>query len=120
MVQHGRRAESRLRVRLPARLITHHGEWAVVLVDLSQNGASVQCAHLDTHRGEAVLQWCGFEAFGAIRWCRSGYGGLAFFDPIPARWLIATRDHDDAERLPGERELARRVAHEWATGQRRV
>lgn len=120
MDQRGRRTESRLRVRLPARLITHHGEWAVVLVDLSQNGASVQCANLVSQRGDAVLQWSGFEAFGAIRWCRSGYGGLAFFDPIRPGWLIATRDLDDAERLPGERELVRRVAHEWATGQRRV
>lgn len=120
MVERGRRAESRLRVRLPARLITHHGEWSVVLVDLSQNGASVHCANLVVQGGDAVLQWGGFEAFGAIRWCRSGLGGIAFFEPIPPHWLIATRDHDDAERLPGERELARRMAHEWATGRRRV
>lgn len=120
MAQHGKRSESRLRVRLPARLISHHGEYNVVLRDLSQHGASIERAGLPQQSGDAVLIWGKYEGFGKVKWSRDGRCGILFYDEIPPKWLIATRDLDDAEHLPEDRELHRQAAGAWVAGRSRI
>ena len=72
----GRRRDARLRLGVPAQLITLHGQYSASLCDLSQSGAHVR-AKGDLFRGEdAVLQWLGFEAFGKLVWAANGEGGL--------------------------------------------
>ena len=120
MALHGKRLASRLRTRLPARLVTLDGEYRVILLDLSCTGASVRRDGLLFEAGNAILQWMGHEAFCIARWNQAGQCGLAFDQPIPLEWVLATRDHDATERLPDDAELERHRAREWVTGVARI
>lgn len=112
----GRRARSRLRVRLPAKIITLHGEQTVILADLGYFGARITNGDPPREGAEVILQWGRFEAFGRVSWSANGAFGIAFFDALPADVLIATRDMDDNDRAPSEREQARNFARAWASG----
>jgi hypothetical protein len=119
----GRREHSRLRVRLPARLTTLDGTTRAVLTDLSFGGAKLE-VKCDVRPGqEAVLNWHTFEAFGTVSWVHDGMCGLHFDEYLDGKVLIATRDLDDAEHLPNDREMLRDtmrgVARDWVSGVRR-
>jgi hypothetical protein len=120
MAHHGKRLASRLKTRLPARLITLDGEFRVILLDLSRTGASVRRDGLRFASGEAILQWMGFETFCIARWNALNQCGLQFDQPIPNEWVLATRQHDATERLPDDEELVRRRAREWVAGLARI
>jgi hypothetical protein len=113
----GKRAESRLRVRLPARLIALDFNLSVILCDLSRYGGRVERSGMPLKCCDVVLTWHECEAFGRILWSHSGESGIGFYDPIPLEWLIATRDLDGNAHLRDDRELNRRHAHEWVKGQ---
>ncbi len=116
----GRRRSSRLRVRLPARIVTRTETRHVILSDVSSGGARI-IAGRDLSPGlEAVLEWGRFEAFGEVVWCDGERSGMRFLDPLDERILIATRDLDDAARLPRDSDLVRRVAQGWAEGSARL
>jgi hypothetical protein len=116
----GKRGQPRLRVRLPARLITLNGEFRVVLCDLSTGGARVGKPGLVLDGGQAVLLWESFEAFCAVAWCRGGLVGVRFEDPIPNDWVLVTRELDSNSNLPPDAELDRRAARDWVLGQARI
>ena len=116
----GKRAQPRLRVRLPAKLITLSGEFRLVLCDLSTGGARVGKPGLVLEGGQAVLQWDRFEAFCIVAWSRSGLVGVRFEEAIPKAWIIATRELDNIAHLPDDNELQRRAARDWVTGQARI
>lgn len=116
----GKRAESRLRVRLPARLITLDCNLEVILCDLSKSGARIEYPGAPLRSRDAVLTWRDFEAFGRILWSHSGESGIGFYDPIALEWLIATREVGDADILTDQRKLARHHALAWVKGQTRV
>ena len=99
-VQRGRRNRSRLRVRLPAKLETRTETSRVILVDLSTTGARVLSENLPKVGTEAVLHWDKYEAFGEVVWAEGVHGGIAFFDPLTEQDVLATRELDDAARLP--------------------
>jgi hypothetical protein len=112
----GRREHSRLRVRLPARLTTLDGKASAVLTDLSFGGAKLLTNCILRPGQQAVLDWDRFEAFGTISWVREGMCGLRFDEFLEGKALIATRDLNDAEHLPSERELARGAARDFVRG----
>jgi PilZ domain len=116
----GNRSESRLRVRLPARLMTLDFSACVTLCDLSQHGAKIERPDLPTKHCDVLLKWLEYEAFGRIKWGRTSECGIRFYDPIPMRWLVATRDRAEVEGLPDRRELDRRYAQAWVKGQIRL
>jgi hypothetical protein len=78
----GKRAESRLRVRLPARLVAMDFTLPVILLDLSRYGARIQRAGTPLKCCDVVLTWREFEAFGRIIWSHSSEVGIGFYDPI--------------------------------------
>ena len=119
-VQRGRRNRSRLRVRLPAKLETRTETSRVILVDLSTTGARVLSENLPKVGTEAVLHWDKYEAFGEVVWAEGVHGGIAFFDPLTEQDVLATRDLDDAARLPQDRELLRQAARHWVEGTTRL
>jgi hypothetical protein len=116
----GKRSESRLRVRLPARLIGLDFNYSVILSDLSEFGARVELQGEPLPECDVVLTWHEYEGFGRIRWSHSGETGIGFYDPIPRNWLIATRDLDSVNRLGSNRDLDRRHAREWVMGKTRI
>lgn len=116
----GRRKRSRLRVRLPARLVTRCDTQSVVLCDLSLHGAQVTTKNPLKLGSEAVLEWSGFEAFGEVVWCSGDRCGLSFFDDITPQMLLDTRDLDTVAHLPRDRDMARQTARQWVEGQGRL
>jgi hypothetical protein len=120
MIERGRREQSRLRVRLPCRLITRGGDLKAVLVDLSCTGARVQAGTLACERGDAVLQWFGMEAFGQLVWARSGFCGLQFYDPLGDGMLLKSRDLNETDCRADDHRIARDAARDWVSGMRRV
>lgn len=113
----GRRREGRLRVRLDARLITLDGSCRAVLADVSANGARIVGGTCGLRPGqEAVLQWGDQEAFGVVVWAGHGQIGLCFYDPLDAKTVAATRQLDERQRLPDDRELIRRSALGFVQG----
>jgi hypothetical protein len=108
-----RRAHSRLRLGIPARLLSLDGQQWVTLVDLSQSGARVVLAGPATVSG-GLLRWLGFEAFGDPAWQLGDELALRFDEPIDPAWLLETR-----QRAPLELDRARhvrRAAREWVSG----
>lgn len=117
---HDARTESRLRVVLPAVLITRDGTRRVVLEDLSGAGARIR-GDLPYRTGEdVVLQWVRFEALGIVWWSEEGDCGIRFRDPVPAADLLATRDLAEQARAPTERDLVRRTAAAFVSGRMRL
>ena len=114
----GRRRHSRLRVHLPARLITLDGTLHVTLLDLSFRGAKLVIGPSTLRRGDnGVLTWGSFEAFCAVAWTRSQSCGLDFDAPLKPDILIATRDLADATpRI----DTSRVAARSWVTGDSRL
>jgi hypothetical protein len=119
-IEAGRRSHSRLRVRLPARLMTVADVRDVFLFDLGQFGAKVRIKEQIAAGTQAMLFWAGHEAFGAIAWVRDGYCGIAFEECLPAKVLIATRDLDDVAHMHRADDLDRRAAQVWTEGGSRV
>lgn len=116
----GRRASSRLRVRLAAQITTRTQTQRAVLVDLSVSGACLVLRGDLVPGREAVLEWGQFEAFGEIVWRRSDRCGLTFFEPLAPTVIFATRDLDEVAHLPQDRELVRQVAQGWVEGRTRL
>ena len=114
----GRRRHSRLRVHLPARLITLEGTLPMTLLDLSFRGAKVVLGSTILRRGaSAVLTWGAFEAFCSVAWTRGESCGLDFDTPLKPQVLIATRDLADASPKVDSNRVA---AQSWVTGQARL
>ena len=88
----------------------------MILVDVSTTGARVLVEDLPRIGTEAVLYWDKYEAFGEVVWAEGVHCGIAFFDPIAEQDVLATRELDDAARLPQDKELLRRAARHWVEG----
>ena len=110
----GRRRHSRLRLCLPARLITLDGTLPATLLDLSFRGAKVLASFAGLRPGSnAVLTWCEFEAFCKVAWLKDDLFGLDFDVPLRPKVLIATRDLADAAPRVDAGRLA---ARDWVAG----
>ncbi len=114
----GRRRDSRLRVGVPAQLITLHGQFTASLADLSQSGAHIRTKGRLVRGDEAVVTWLGFEAFGTIVWAASGEGGLEFDEFLPEAILIQTRQQVDQGIAPNAEQAAYDGARSWYMGYR--
>ncbi len=114
----GRREHSRLRVRLPARLTTLDGTSSAILTDLSFGGAKLAAKCPLRPGQQAVLNWHTFEAFGTVSWVHDGMCGMHFDEYLAGKVLIETRDLDDADHLPSDRDLTRGAAREFVKGRR--
>ena len=82
----------RLQVRRPARSCTEANERAVVLCDLSLNGAKIATDEALAPGIEIAVLADGFAPLaGRVRWCRDGNAGIEFNVPLPidtlASWL---------------------------------
>jgi hypothetical protein len=109
-----RRAYSRLRLGIPARLLTLEGQKAVTLVDLSQSGARILLDGPSRVNGGGMLRWLGYEAFGDVAWQFGEDLALQFDQSVDLSWLVETRQRAPVE-LDRDRHI-RRAAREFVTG----
>lgn len=110
-----RRAHSRLRLGIPARLLSLEGQQAVTLVDLSQSGARIVLGAPGRVSG-GLLRWLDYEAFGDPVWQVGEELALHFDEPIDPAWLIETRHRAPVELDRGLQ--TKRAAREWVSGAR--
>ncbi|MGN3975269.1 PilZ domain-containing protein [Tsuneonella sp. SYSU-LHT278] len=90
-IQIGRRSHARVRVGLPAQLITASRVQLAVIEDLSVSGAQVTLSK--PHPFEtATLQWLDYNRPVELVWQPSKSGGVRFLADIPMEWVDATRD----------------------------
>lgn len=85
------RNHPRLRVRIPARLISLDGFLPATILDLSHKGARLRTFRPVSFR-EAAVQWLDYEAFGRVAWQRQDICGITFEDQLPVRCLMDTRN----------------------------
>ena len=112
----GRRAAPRLRVSLPARLISVEGNQPCVLMNLSRSGAQV--AVLDAIRvGEGAVLQCGsLEVFGDVIRSDFGLNAIRFEDEISDRQVLDIRHYHETFEERERRSLID-TARKWVTGE---
>jgi hypothetical protein len=107
-----RRGKARLRLGIPASVLTVHGRSRIMLLDLSETGARLE--YEGETIGHGVLEWLGYEAFATVVRQSGGELGLRFDEPIAQDCVLDTRGWLPAIQQ-GEDELTR-FAREWVDG----
>jgi hypothetical protein len=118
MPQTGRRKAGRLRVELPAQLLTLDGHPKANLCDISRSGARLRISHPLKIGDDVVINWLNFEGFGHVVWVKDEFAGVEFYDPIDEDILLKTREIIDYGLDPGEEGAAREAARNWYLGYR--
>lgn len=100
----GRRGDPRLRLTLPAELITLNGQGAAQIENLSLSGARV-ATHLALNPGSScLLRWLDQEVFAIVKWARNNRCGLIFDEHLSEDTLLRTRNMEaQAQRVEEER-----------------
>ncbi len=107
-----RRGKARLRVGIPAHLVTVHGRIRVTLLDLSETGARLR---YEGHAiNDGVLEWLGYEAFGAVVRRTVDEIGLRFDEPIGQNCVLDTRECLPA--MSSSEDELEVFAREWVRG----
>lgn len=111
----GRRSAPRLRVSLPARLISIEGNQPCVLMNLSRSGAQV--AVLDAIRvGEGAVLRCGsLEVFGDVIRSDFGLNALRFEEELTDAQVLDIRHYYETFEERERRSLID-TARKWVTG----
>lgn len=107
-----RRGKARLRLGIPADLLTVHGRAGVTLLDLSESGARLR--YEGERISDGVLEWLGFEAFGSIVRHANGELGLRFDEPVTQDCVLDTRDL--LPTVPQDEDEVRNFARAWVSG----
>ena len=112
----GRRADARVRLHIPARLVLLSGTQQCLLEDLSVTGAAIIPQDGLPALGISAILMCeNVEAFGVIRWARHGRCGLMFDEKLPLEQVVSLRRIADSfESNERERNLER--ARAWVQG----
>lgn len=111
----GRRAAARLRLALPAKLVTICETRTCVVSNLSQTGAQIGLERPLALGDAAFLQCGGIDQFGTIVRCRRGVNALHFEAPLTHDQVLAIRDFaDNSDAL--ERQSLRQMARDWIAG----
>lgn len=116
--QIGRRRDSRLRVVMPATLVTIMGTHRVKLCDISQSGAHVRADEVLHRTGDAVLSWLHYEVFGRIVWASNTQAGIEFDQLLSPEALFTTRDIVDFQLAPDEEREHYELTRAWYQGYR--
>jgi hypothetical protein len=108
-----RRGKSRLRLGIPAALLSVDGRAAISLLDLSESGARILLPG-DAPVSCGFLRWMDYEAFASVSWRDGRQAGLRFEEPIERDWLLDTREWLPA--LANAGDDVRRYAKAWVRG----
>jgi hypothetical protein len=116
----GRRAAARLRLSIPARMLTIHGIHDCILLDLSRTGARIALTMPLQVGADGFLKVGPVEAFGqTVRrdgGCGGGINGIKFDEPLAQTDVLAVRHHAETFRVR-ERDSLRDQVRRWVTGE---
>lgn len=115
----GRRNAPRLRLSIPASLISLYDRRRCILIDLSCTGAQIGLEQPIREGEGAVLQVAGIEPFGeVVRGSMGAYGGvngLAFDPPISEEEVLSVRAYSERYEKDELRALRSEV-RKWVMG----
>lgn len=117
----GRRAAARLRLSIPARLITVYATQNCILLDLSQTGARIGLAEPMAVGAGGFVMVGALEVFGEAVRRMLGHGGgvngIVFDQPLSHADVLAVRRHAETfQRL--QREGLRDQVRRWVAGEK--
>lgn len=116
----GRRASARLRVAIPARLVSIYSTQNCILLDISRNGARLALANPVAEHQSGVVEVARLELFGAIvraeRGAEGGANAMAFEDPITEAEVLAVRRFAEGFEMR-ERLALRDLVRRWVAGE---
>jgi len=117
----GRRAAARLRLSIPARLLTIQGIHDCILLDLSRTGARIGLAKPLPVGTDGFIKVGPVEVFGEVVRHEIGRGGginaVRFDDHLAPDDVLAVRHHAETFRLR-EREHLLDQVRRWVTGEK--
>lgn len=111
----GRRSAPRLRLILPARLISIEGDQPCILMNLSRSGAQVAVIHPLRSGEAAVLRCAGIDVFGDVIRTDFGLNAIRFEQELRDADVLAVRHHYDTFEDSQRRSLIE-TARKWVTG----
>lgn len=109
LASHGRRASPRLRLNLPAQLITLDSRGPALLENISATGARIASRLVVRPGSSCVVRIAGLELFADITWAISDRCGILFESPLTEQQLLTLRELNG---LPVKNEKTARK--EWA------
>lgn len=111
----GRRASPRLRLQLPAELVTLDGRDRAVLENVSATGARVLSNLMLRPGACCILRLPGLELFADVTWCMHGRLGLIFEQSLSQDQLLALRNLNPTD-LSNERAASKDWARAFVNG----
>jgi len=117
--QTGRRADARLRLQLPAELVTLDGPTKCRLENLSSRGARITLGMPLRIGSCGFLRCAGIEMFGTVVWFDADHCGLRFDGALSRETLFTIRRM--AETFAAEERKRNSAAiHDWVAGRSRI
>ncbi len=115
----GRRGAPRLRLSIPARLVTLTDTRRCILVNLSRTGARIGLPEPLHKRAEVILAVAGIDQFGWVVGCEMGHkggsNGIKFEKPLTDDHVLAMRDYS-ASFQDHEKRALLQEARDWVGG----
>lgn len=111
----GRRSAPRLRLTIPAQLVTVSGTRRCVLLDVSRTGAQIGLANPMAVGDAGFLRFAELEVFGCVIRDGRGLNGLEFDVPLTDAEVLATRVYAENYEMDERRALLAE-ARAWVTG----
>jgi hypothetical protein len=112
----GRRAAARLRLSIPARLVTLADTRRCILVDISRTGAQISLAKPLAEGEAAFLRFAATEVFVGVVRAAKGLNGLEFDGELSDADILAVRRYAENYEA-GERRALMEEARAWVTGE---
>lgn len=91
----GRRKHARLRLRLPARLVTTQSSSPATILNLAEHGVGINTDAFLKVGFDVVLKFMGLELFCQVVWARQGFAGLRFDATIGHEIILLLREVGD-------------------------
>ena len=111
----GRRSAPRLRLSIPARLVSLSETRRFVLLDVSRTGAQISLPKPLAVGEAAFLSFAGFEVFVSVMRAGNGHNGLEFDIEMSDADILATRQYAESYEADERRALMEEV-RAWVTG----
>lgn len=111
----GRRGNPRLRLQLPAQLITLDGQGPAILENVSATGARIRTSLTLRPGGSCILRLPSLELLADVAWCAGDRCGLTLERELTQQELVAMRNLD-LRTLPSERDTTKDWARNFVNG----
>lgn len=111
----GRRGAARLRLAVPAKIVTVCETRPCVLLDLSRTGARISLPQSLPEGEGGFLRIAEIEVFACVVRSHEGINGLEFDRPLTDAQVISVRHYAECFEANKRRELLREV-RDWVRG----